>query len=424
MKKYEKYKNSGVDWLREVPKHWEIKKLKSGYFFEKGKNAGIFKKEYINDPSKKGEYPVYSGQTANEGVMGKINTYIYDLNEAIFVTTVGAKVMTPMILRGKFSLSQNCALFIKRTNDINDRFFYYQLFPLFSRMKDDIPSYMQPSLRISDLNKYAVVFPLFKEQQKITTFLDKKVKQIENFIKNKQKLIDLLEEEKKTIITNAVTKGINPKVNYKNSGIEWIGEIPDDWQVIPNKYIFKEINERSKKGLEIHLSMSQKIGVVPAKDIAKSLESESYKGAKLVFKNDLVLNRLKAHLAVFSPSSYDGLVSPDYSVFRLLSSEFQISYFSNLFRTPNYLTELNRKVKGIVVGFLRLYSDDFNAIPSIVPPAQQQQKIVTYIEKESKKIDDLKEKYQKEIDLIKEYKEILIYDVVTGKMNVQDYEIH
>src|SRR5690606_14365682 len=178
-----------------------------------------------------------------------------------------------------------------------------------------------------------------------------------------------------------------------DSGVTWIGAVPAHWKVIPNRYIFREQNARSLHGEETHLSMSQRYGLVPAKELdVQTLQSESYDGAKLCQKGDLVQNRLKAHLAVFAVAPCDGLVSPDYSVFRLQNSENQPVYFERLFKTPNYLGEFNRRVRGIVVGFLRLYSEDFNAIPALVPPCDEQAEIVKFIEATNKDFDNIRAK--------------------------------
>jgi type I restriction enzyme S subunit len=416
--RYEAYKDSGVEWLGEIPEHWKIKKIFHHFMAKKGKNAAQLTKEFC--ASIEGNYPVYSGQTENNGIMSSINQYEFDAGEVgyLFTTTVGAKAMSVMQLKGRFSLSQNCMVIIPRGECLNSRFFYYQFLPMFSYYRGLIPDHMQASFRIEDLYQYKFFLPPSDEQDRIVNFLDQKTVKIDEAIAKKQRLIELLKEQKAILINQAVTKGLNSNVPMCDSCVEWIGEIPAHWQVIPNKFIFKEINERSKKGLEMHLSMSQKRGVVPATEVAKSLESESYEGAKLVFKNDLVLNRLKAHLAVFSPSSYDGLVSPDYSVFRLRNPEYQVSFFSNLFRTPIYLAELNRRVKGIVVGFLRLYSDDFNAIPSIVPPEQEQQEIVLEINRISDEVKLLTDLTEQEIEKLNEFKQTLIAHAVTGKIKV------
>ncbi len=198
-------KESGVEWIGKIPKGWDIKKLKTAFGFEKGKQSGMFTKEFVSDPSNEGEYPVYSGQTEDEGVMGRINSYIYDLDDTIFTTTVGVKVMTPMIIGGKFSLSQNCVLFMKKTRNMDIRYFYYQLFPMFKWEKDSIPSHMQPSLRVSDLNKYSVAFPKYEEQVRIANYIEEKTKFIDRFLNAIEISILLLSEYKTSLISHAVT---------------------------------------------------------------------------------------------------------------------------------------------------------------------------------------------------------------------------
>ena len=134
--------------------------------------------------------------------------------------------------------------------------------------------------------------------------------------------------------------------------------------------------------------MSQKFGLVPSNDFEdKTLQSESYEGARLCKKGDLVLNRLKAHLSVFSTAPCDGLVSPDYSVFRLYDVEMIPKYFEHLFKTPAYLSEFNRRVRGIVAGFYRLYSGDFNDVGAICPPLADQQRIVEFLDRTTTDID-------------------------------------
>lgn len=195
-------KDSGIEWIGFVPSHWRKKRIRDYYKFEKGKNAALYTKEYIG--LNYGDYPVYSGQTENGGIMGKIDTYDYDVEECLFTTTVGAKVMTPKLLHGKFSLSQNCLILIPY-NECDNVFFYYSLFPLFSYAKSLIPSYMQPSLRISDLNKYSVYAPDTEEQKCISAYLDKKCARIEALIIEKQMLISDLEAYKKSLIFEVVT---------------------------------------------------------------------------------------------------------------------------------------------------------------------------------------------------------------------------
>ena len=150
-------KDSGVEWIGEIPDNWKKQWLKKLYSFQKGKNAARYTSEYIG--LNKGEYPVFSGQTENNGVMGYIDSYEYDLDVCLFTTTVGAKVMTPKILNGKFTLSQNC-LIMMPNHECENRFYFYALGALFDYEKSLIPSYMQPSLRMEDLKRYFFLFGL------------------------------------------------------------------------------------------------------------------------------------------------------------------------------------------------------------------------------------------------------------------------
>jgi type I restriction enzyme S subunit len=203
-----------------------------------------------------------------------------------------------------------------------------------------------------------------------------------------------------------------------DSGIDWIGQIPAHWAVKRNKHIFFEINDRSAKGSEQHLSMSQKLGLVPANLVEKSLISESYEGAKLVRVGDLVLNRLKAHLAVFSIAPMEGLVSPDYSVFRPFVPGASSRYYESLFKTSKYLGEFRLRVRGIVEGFYRLYTDSFMDVPLLVPPQNEQAEIIDHLDRLSARIDAVISNKNAQIAALKEYKTSLINSAVTGKIKV------
>lgn len=278
---------------------------------------------------------------------------------------------------------------------------------------------IQRNLYWPQLKRSRVIVPPQEEQHRIVTFLDQKTAEIDAAIAKKERLIELLQEQKNTRIHQAVLRGLNPEVSMRDSGVAWIGTVPEHWQVIPNRYIFREQNARSLLGEETHLSMSQRYGLVPAKELdVQTLQSESYDGAKLCQKGDLVQNRLKAHLAVFAVAPCDGLVSPDYSVFRLQNSENQPVYFERLFKTPNYLGEFNRRVRGIVVGFLRLYSEDFNAISALVPPCDEQAEIVKFIEATNTDFENIRAKIDAEIVMLRELKAITVASAVTGKIKV------
>jgi type I restriction enzyme S subunit len=262
-----------------------------------------------------------------------------------------------------------------------------------------------------------------EEQIAIAAFLDHTLAMIERFIKSKKRLIELLKQQKVAIINCAVIRGLDPNVPMKPSGIEHLSEIPAHWEVKRAKYIFREINERSETGLETHLSMSQKLGLVETNRIEeKTLQSETQEGFKLCRVNDLVLNRLKAHLGVFARATIPGLVSPDYTVFRL-KVDANVQYFEMLFKHPAYVAAFNKAVRGIVVGFLRLYTSEFYDIRTLFPPKEEQDRIMSFIREETAKIDYIISRTNREIELIKEFRTKLISDMVMGKLDVRDVEL-
>jgi type I restriction enzyme S subunit len=138
--------------------------------------------------------------------------------------------------------------------------------------------------------------------------------------------------------------GLKSYPAYKGSGVPWLGELPEHWGVCRARYLFREVDQRSTTGAETHLSMSQRLGLVPSSEMEeRRLVSESYVGAKLCEPGDLVLNRLKAHLGVFARASQAGLVSPDYTVFRRASANVSMSFFEPLLKSPACRGELRTR---------------------------------------------------------------------------------
>ncbi|MCK1737992.1 restriction endonuclease subunit S [Bradyrhizobium sp. 138] len=207
-------------------------------------------------------------------------------------------------------------------------------------------------------------------------------------------------------------EGLRPYPEMKPSGLLWIGDVPTHWDVFRSKYIFREVDGRSMTGEETHLSMSQRLGLVPASQVEKSLVSESYVGAKLVEKEDLVLNRLKAHLGVFACAKQSGLISPDYTVLRP-KPRANVRFFEYVLKSAACRTELRVRAKGIVEGFWRLYTDDFYDIRLPVPPLEEQRLIVRFLDWHGARATKLIRAKKKVIALLDEQKQEIIHGLVT-----------
>jgi len=279
---------------------------------------------------------------------------------------------------------------------------------------------IQRDIHMPWLKNIRVPLPPPEEQAAIVRFLDHANGKIERAIRAKRKLIALLNEQKQAIIHRAVTRGLDPAVKLKPSGIPWLGDVPEHWEVLRSKYIYHEVDRRSTTGQETHLSMSQKFGLVPRSQLEqRGLVSESYVGAKLCEKGDLVLNRLKAHLGVFALAPEPGLISPDYTVLRPVG-ELEPKYFEAAYRTPACRVELRQRAKGIVQGFWRLYTDDFYDIRMPVPPVTEQREIMKRLDADFIDINTAVDRTEREIALIREYRTTLTAEVVTGKLDVRE----
>lgn len=272
--------------------------------------------------------------------------------------------------------------------------------------------------RWQEMKSITVPVPEYAEQERIAAFLDAECAEIDAVLEKTRASIEEYKKLKQAVITQAVTKGIRGDRPMKDSGIEWIGEIPAEWDVIRVKQLLKERNERSKEGKEEPLSMSQKVGLVPTKFLESIPNmASSFVGAKLAYVDDLVFNKLKAHLGVFSVSRYDGLVSPDYAVY-CSTGKSNLKYLEYIFKTPQCIGEFRKKSTGIAAGLMRLYTEGLFSIYLPYPALSEQEEIAEYLNEKCAGIDALIVKKQQYLTEIENYKKSLIYEYVTGKKEV------
>lgn len=273
--------------------------------------------------------------------------------------------------------------------------------------------------RISPLffRTYEFNIPTFAEQQRIVDYLDKKLATIDHRIEVLEKEKDAYARLKKSVINQAVTRGLNPNVALKDSGIDWIGDIPEHWDVKRLKSIFTECKDVTETGEEDLLSVSEYYGVARRLDKMEDGEyesrAESLIGYRICKKGDLVINIMLAWKRGLGFSDYDGIVSPSYAVYR--GKNIVPHYYHYLMRTDMYVAEYKRNSKGIIDSRLRLYNDRFNNILTIVPPLSEQQAIADYLDEKCAKIDAAIENISKQIDASKRLKKAIINEAISGK---------
>lgn len=407
-------KDSGIEWIGEIPKDWGYVPLKAYYEFEKGKNAALYTQEYIGE--NEGPYPVYSGQTQDEGIMGRVNSYDYDIKKCLFTTTVGAKVMTPKILTGRFCLSQNC-LIMKQIQQVYDNFIYYLLIPLFDYYKSLIPTYMQPSLRIEDLKSYRFYLPSIPEQQKIADFLDEKCSHIDSVLEKVRASIDEYKQLKQSVITQAVTKGIRPNRPMKDSGIEWIGEIPQDWKVIKGKNVLELLSKPVKETDTVITCFRDGEVTLRSKrredGFTISLQEIGYQGIDI---GDLVVHGMDGFAGAIGISDSRGKGTPVLSVLDSKQNKKYLMYYLRAMAFNGVFIALST---GIRVRSCDTSWNKLKNLPYPIPTEDEQVEIVAYLDDKCSEIDKLITKKEQLIEELETYKKSLIYEYVTGKKEVK-----
>jgi type I restriction enzyme S subunit len=312
---------------------------------------------------------------------------------------------------------------VMKSNDNFDKGFLYHFYLNLDADKRMKPLYTGLRNTISKDNFFAfkTFVPPLPEQTRIAAFLDQKTAQIDQAIAQKERLIELLKERRLVYVNQILTTGLDLKCSFKDSKIEGLGQIPSHWEAISLKYLLQERTERSKNGEEPLLMVSQTHGLVVRADYhEKAMVAQSNVGNKRVYKNDLVFNKLKAHLGVFFKSNIEevGIVSPDYAVYYPIGGITDLKFLELLFRHPTYIGQFICKATGIVEGLIRLYTSDLFSIKVPVPPIYEQTQILKRIETGTHKIDTAIAWKQGEIEKLKEYKATLINSVVTGKIKI------
>lgn len=426
MKRYENYKSTQIPWVSQVPSHWvlirnaNILMLKHNIVGDRHTQFNLLSLttggiRIKNADDARGKVPT-SFENYQEVLPGDMVFCLFDLDcSAVFS---GKSEYHGMITSAYDVAVPNLKL-------VSTSYLDYWFRMVFSgRYYKSYSKSVRYTINWEIFKALKTSIPPRAEQDQIVRYLDWQVSKINRLIAAKRKQITVLQEQLKHCISDAVFRGISDDIILKDSGVEWIGTIPEHWSVIRCKYVFAERDERSIAGEEEHLSMSQKYGLVPdAKLDERRMLSESYAGGKICYKDDLVLNRLKAHLGVFALSPQKGVVSPDYTVLVPNTERILPAYGEAALKSDLCRRELRIRVRGIIEGFWRLYTDDFNTVVIPLPPLKEQEQIMEYLNTLNGKFTALKQNLEQEIATLQDLRTRLISDVVTGQMDVRSIEV-
>ena len=433
---YAAIKSSGVHWLCHVPEHWHVRRLRT---------VAEMRVSNVDKHTKEEEFPVR--------LCNYVDVYKNDrITQAIpFMSATASRDEIE-----KFRLNRNDVVITKDseawddigvpslvTEPADDLISGYHLAIirpkentygpyLFWALRSKHTAY-QFHVEAKGVTRYGLAHhgiqsaliphPPLSEQKAIVRFLDHADAQIQRYIAAKERLIKLLEEQRQALVHQAVTRGLDPNVRLKPSGVEWLGKVPEHWERRRLKSVLQPIDRRSPTGTETLLSLRRDHGVVVyAEHFTRPPQSSSLVGFKLVRAGEMAVNRLQANNGLVFKSTLEGLVSPDYSVFEK-KSPLQMQFLSDLLRTPPYRAYFRQNSTGLgtgTAGFLRLYDDAFLETPVYLPPISEQRAIVQHLHRATRDNATAIKHSRHQIDLMNEYRTRLIADVVTGQLDVRE----
>lgn len=436
---YAKYKDSGVEWLNEIPNHWNMSKTRYSFTFAKG--LTITKANLIDDGipcvnygevhSKYGfevdpnRHPL---KCVSQDYLLSSPTSLLLKGDLIFADTSedieGAGNFTQLINKQDVFAGYH-TIIVKPDNPEFSRFFayLYDSHEIRTQVRNAVKGVKVFSITQAILRAVKIWLPSEKEQKQIANFLDHETAKIDQLIEKQQQLIKLLKEKRQAVISHAVTKGLNPKAPMKDSGVEWLGEVPAHWEVLKTKRIFSlECHPApANNNLEL-LSVYTEIGVKPRKELEqKGNKASTTDGYWIVQKGDLIVNKLLAWMGAVGYSNYEGVTSPAYDILRNRIPT-NSKYYHYLFRSEIAQVEFKRWSRGIMEMRLRLYFEELGRISMPFPPKIEQDLIVKHIETIKNRFDKLVKKTNRQVKLLQERRTALISAAVTGKIDVRNWQ--
>ncbi len=437
MKKYESYTDSGVEWIVEIPSHWSHSNLK---WYSDIYSGGTPSKE-IEEYWSNGTIPWLNSGSVNQGDIVEASEYIteeaYNNSSAkwiaegsLIIALAGQGKTKGMVAQVKFKTTCNQSLGVIVPNDkINNRFLLYWIRSNYQNIRNLGGGDKRDGLNLVMLGAIPMPIPTLSEQAKIAKFLDQKIAQIDQLIAKKETFIKLLEEENKVYTKQAVTKGLNPTVPMKDSGDEWLGEIPSHWNsyridwitniVRGNTGFLKDELLDTGEYVALQYGKTYKVDIID-ESFNYYVNDEFFKESQIVSKGDTILISTSetiedlGHTCYYNSSNI-GLLGGEQI---LLKPNRNVLYEKFLYQYASQLGAVLKKyAKGLKV--FRFNTNDLKRIYISIPSIEEQIQISNRIEIATTRKNKLINKMEKEIEFYKEYKTTLIREVVTGKVDVR-----
>ncbi|EAJ2161907.1 restriction endonuclease subunit S [Campylobacter jejuni] len=416
------FKESGIEWLGEIPEHWEVVKINkivtfvNGYAFENFDFNPIFEIPVIRIGDMQKEKILYDNCLKTKQFLISNNDILIALSGA----TTGKIAFCDT--DNKAYINQRVAIVRSKLKLVK----YYFLTRGFSLLIElACNGSAQPNISTKEIGEFKIPLPPLKEQEQIANFLDEKCKKIANFIEKKEKLITLLKEQKQALINETITKGLDKNINFKDSGIEWLGEIPQHWRIVKLKYVAftniglvytpDDIIENPDEGYPVLRANNIQNGKIDYQDLIY-IKSKQIGKKQIISSGDLLMcvRNGSENLLGKTAKIQDGYFS--FGAFTaIIKSQFN-DYFYWIFQT----NMLRKSIASFSAsnGIGQISQDDIKNFIISFPPLKEQEQIAQFLDSEISKIDKIIEKTKKQIKLIKEYKTTLINQAVCGRIDL------
>lgn len=416
-------KDSGIEWIGQIPKHWEVHPVYA--YFEEAKTKN-YRMQEQNLLSLSYGRIIRKDINTNGGLLpASFNTYnVVEAGDIIIRPTdlQNDKRSLRTGLVKEQGIITSAYIDLRPKDNVNSKYYHYLLhsydvIKVFYNMGNGV----RQGLNFSEFAKLLLLEQTTVEQQQIADYLDTKCSEIDATAEDIQKEISLLEDYKKSVITEAVTKGLNPDAEMKDSGVKWIGEIPVNWQAVNPRWLFAQRKDRAKKGMEQYTA-SQKYGVISQKDYMNRIGGsivtvqKDFDILKMVCEGDFVIH-MRSFQGGLEYSEHTGSISSAYVMLIPQKNTGECRYFKWLFKSASYINALQSTSNLIRDGQAMRYSN-FIQIIIPYPPLDEQQQIADFLDTKCSEIDAIIADKKRQRGILAEYKKSLIYEYVTGKKEV------